>query len=111
VLLLDGAQYAKRQAAWSARRLRGSDDGPFCLEHLRGEGLPVGQTPLQLTPGVRLGEPAREECVVRVLELCRQFLDDLELALTRQFQRLEAAADECEEIRHSPVRPPPVRPA
>jgi hypothetical protein len=107
----DGAQCAKPQAAWGARRLRGSDDSPFRLEHLPGERLPVGQTPLQFTPGVRLGETAREECLVRILELCGQFLDNLELALTRQFERLEAAADEREEIRHSPVRPRPARPA
>ena len=105
----DGAQRAKRQAAWRARRLRRSDDGRFCVEYLRGERLPVGETPLQLAPGVRLGETAREECVVRVLELCGQLLDDLELALTRQFERLEASPDEREEIRHSPVRPPPAR--
>ena len=105
----DGAQRAKQQAAWRARRLRRSDDGRFRVEYLRGERLPVGQTPLQLTPGVRLGESARAECVVRVLELCAQLLDDLELALARQFERLEAAPDEREEIRHSPVRPPPAR--
>ena len=110
-LLHDGAQHAKRQAARRARRLRGSDDRSFRLEHLRGERLPVGQTPLQLTPRVRLGEAAREECVVCVLELCGQLLDDLEFALAREFEGLESAPDEREEIRHSPVRPPPARPA
>ena len=92
-------------------RLGDPEEHRFGFEKLVAERLPVRDMTLDFTPGLLVGQTLGDQGVIRLLDLRRQLLDDLELARSRQRERSQMLPDEAFEITHSQVPRRPGQPA